>query len=254
MNIDTLLGLLSQSFHFFKKSVTNIVPFIILYTIIYNILVVLIYPNQNFQDMDALISFSESLTDKFHILLFIIFIQTIYYVSLLNYIFIKLKNNSKDKLNLEEESSSSIFDITKILQLSGAVIGLSVLILIPVILLVLFESAIFILFAFILFIILYYFLFLFVIYIMIDKGYSFINSIVNSCVLAINNIGHILLFSSFNILANIVLMFIAFIGSSFISAINSEIGLLFNQILINIGSYLLLIWFINFYLYLSKKN
>ena len=64
MNIDTLLGLLSQSFHFFKKSVTNIAPFIILYTIIYNILVALIYPDQNFQDMDALISFSESLNRR----------------------------------------------------------------------------------------------------------------------------------------------------------------------------------------------
>ena len=46
MSIDTLLQLFSGGFNIFKKNITNIAPFIILYSIIINILIQLIIPTQ----------------------------------------------------------------------------------------------------------------------------------------------------------------------------------------------------------------
>ena len=63
MAIDTLLGLLSQSFNVFKKSIKTIIPVIILYTIIY------------------LLNFKPFYNNNFNKLLMVVYISTILYLA-----------------------------------------------------------------------------------------------------------------------------------------------------------------------------
>ena len=88
MAIDTLLELLSQSFNVFKKSIKTIAPIIILYTIIYNVFIGSILPIQNLNTMDDLLLFSDSISINFPLLLVVIFINVLYYVIIIKYIFV----------------------------------------------------------------------------------------------------------------------------------------------------------------------
>ena len=100
MAIDTLLGLLSQSFNVFKKSIKTIIPVIILYTIIYNIFIGSIFPNQNLNTMDDLLLFSDSISINFPSLLLVIFINVLYYVIIIKYIFVQIKSLNNNILNI----------------------------------------------------------------------------------------------------------------------------------------------------------
>ena len=243
MAIDTLLGLLSQSFNVFKKSIKTIIPVIILYTIIYNIFIGSIFPIQNLKTVDDLLSLSDSIGINFPSLLLVIFINVLYYVIIIKYIFVQIKSLNNNILN-----------IGQLFYLFISVILISIFSTLPAILILTISvNSLFILLAILSFIILYYFVFLFVPYIMIDKEQSFQNSIFLSYVLAKKYYSRIILFGVFYILFNIILMFISAFISLFISAISPSMGLLSNQVFLNTGSYLLLTWFAHFYIYLSKK-
>ena len=75
-----------------------------------------------------------------------------------------------------------------------------------------------------------------------------------SCVLALNNIRAILVFGAFNILVNIGLFFVVVVISGIISTIEPTVGILIQQFLMQIGSCLLLIWFVSFYIKLSNTK
>ena len=243
MAIDTLLELLSQSFNVFKKSIKTIAPIIILYTIIYNVFISSILPIQNLNTVDDLLLFSDSISINFPLLLVVIFINVLYYVIIIKYIFVQIKSFNNNILN-----------IGQLFYLFISVILISIFSTLPAILILTISiNAVFILLAILSFVILYYFVFLFVPYIMIDKEEPFQNSIFLSYVLAKKYYSNIILFGAFYILFNIILMFISTFISTFISAISPSIGLLSNQVFLNTGSYLLLTWFAHFYIYLSGK-
>ena len=243
MAIDTLLELLSQSFNIFKKSIKTIAPIIILYTIIYNVFISSILPIQNLNTVDDLLLFSDSISINFPLLLVVIFINVLYYVIIIKYIFVQIKSFNNNILN-----------IGQLFYLFISVILISIFSTLPAILILTISiNAVFILLAILSFVILYYFVFLFVPYIMIDKEEPFQNSIFLSYVLAKKYYSNIILFGAFYILFNIILMFISTFISTFISAISPSIGLLSNQVFLNTGSYLLLTWFAHFYIYLSGK-
>ena len=243
MAIDTLLELLSQSFNVFKKSIKTIAPIIILYTIIYNVFIGSILPIQNLNTVDDLLLFSDSISINFPLLLVVIFINVLYYVIIIKYIFVQIKSFNNNILN-----------IGQLFYLFISVILISIFSTLPAILILTISiNAVFILLAILSFVILYYFVFLFVPYIMIDKEESFQNSIFLSYILAKKYYSHIILFGAFYILFNIIIMFISTVISTFISAISPSMGLLSNQVFLNTGSYLLLTWFAHFYIYLSGK-
>jgi len=231
MSIDTLLQLFSSSFNIFKKNIKIIAPFIILYSIIINILIQLIIPSQFNIDAFSDLSFIDIIKT-----LFLPFLSVSYFIILLNYIFTTIKNKVyKTQIIHSIISWFSVIFIVSIISAFIYIILNNLLITI-----IIFISL--------------YFLIVFVAPIMIDKKYSLIKSIAYSYTLTINNIGTILLFFGSVILvlffSGILIEFV----SNFISIINIELSILITRILTEIVFYFILIWFSLFYLKLSNSE
>jgi len=231
MSIDTLLQLFSSSFNIFKKNIKIIAPFIILYSIIINILIQLIIPSQFNIDTLSNLSFINIIAT-----LFLPLISVSYFIILLNYIFITIKNKVyKTKIIHSIISWFSLIFIVSTISAFIFIISNNLLITI-----IIFIGL--------------YLLIVFVAPVMIDKKYSLIKSIAYSYRLTINNIGAILLFFGSVILVLFFSGVLIEIFSNFAAILNRELSILITRILTEIVFYLILIWFSLFYLKLSNSE
>ena len=235
MSIDTLLQLFSSSFNIFKKNIRSMAPLIILYSI--GIITLIFY-------FPAII-----ISNDIFIITLFTFLQVLYKIFIIKYIFIHI-SDILPSIKIHQSSQHNILGIDEIIRVSLSIFLLDMCI---NMIGLLDNFSIFHKFSSILFLlsIIITCLFLFVPYIMLDKKETLKNSVIYSCVLALNNIGSILLFGVAFILLGVLFLFLITI---IFSIGQSNFSVLLSSIVGSAFYYFILIWFSLFYLKLSNSE
>ena len=234
MNIETLL---SKSINKFNQTIKIALPFIILYTLIYRILSPSIFNESiisNINNFESVNFNFESNQIIFMILSFML--SMVYNLLIIKFIFVNVQNNQKIfKIN----------EIFNLLILLSLVYALSIL---PPMLIMLFIP---LLGAFLIPII--YIALFFSIYIKLESEKSFLESLIMSYVLFKNNISNMVTICLIHCSGALMIIYATTLLGIPLTQLFGQGAIIFQQIFMNIGYYLLSIIWVCFYFSLDRS-
>jgi len=234
MNIETLL---SKSINKFNQTIRIVLPFIILYTLIYRILSPSTFNELLISNIENLEQVNFNLQSNDIIFMVLSFVLSMFYnLLIIKFIFISLKNNKKT-FRLDE-----IFSLF-ILLLSSYILSI-----VPPMLITLLIPFLGILLVPIIYIALF-----FSIYIMLEFHTSVLDSLVKSYALFKNNISNMLVLCLIHCAGALMIIYATTLLGVPFSYIAGNFTMIFQQIFMNIGHYLLSIIWICFYLSLDRS-
>ena len=234
MNIETLL---SKSINKFNQTIRIVLPFIILYTLIYRILSPSTFNELLISNIENLEEVNFNLQSNDIIFMVLSFVLSmIYNLLIIKFIFISLKNNKKT------------FRLNEIFSLFILLLSIYILSIVPPMFMTLFIP-----FLGVLLVPIIYMALFFSIYIMLEFHTSFLDSLMNSYLLFKHNMSNILVLCLIHCAGVLMIIYATTLLGVPLTYIVGNLSTIFQQIIMNIGHYLLSIIWVCFYFSLDRS-
>ena len=234
MNIEKLL---SKSINKFNQTIRIVLPFIILYTLIYRILSPSIFNESFISNIQYLEEVNVNLQSNDMIFMILSFVLSmIYNVLIIKVIFFNFNNNKK------------IFKVDELLRLFALLSLIYIFTIFPSMVITLFIPFLGVLLAPIIYMALF-----FSIYIMLEFHTSFLDSLVKSYLLFKNNMSNMLVLCLIHCAGALMIIYATTLLGAPLMYIFGDLNTIFQQIFMNIGHYLLSIIWVCFYFNVDRS-
>ena len=234
MNIEKLL---SKSINKFNQTIRIVLPFIILYTLIYRILSPSIFNESFISNIQYLEEVNVNLQSNDMIFMILSFVLSmIYNVLIIKVIFFNFNNNKK------------IFKVDELLRLFALLSLIYIFTIFPSMVITLFIPFLGVLLAPIIYMALF-----FSIYIMLEFQTSFLGSLVKSYLLFTNNMSNMLVLCLIHCAGALMIIYATTLLGAPLMYIFGDLNTIFQQIFMNIGHYLLSIIWVCFYFNVDRS-